>query len=89
MKATEDVDGNTLLHNSMIVWGSGLSNADRHTHDDLPIIVAGNAGGNFQPGRHLELPESTPLNNLCMRMLHEAGAPADRIGDSTGILKGI
>ena len=89
MKATKDVDGNTLLHNSMIVWGSGLSNADRHTHDDLPIIVAGNAGGKFQTGRHLEVPENTPLNNLYMRMLNEAGAPIDRIGDSTGVLKAI
>lgn len=89
MKATEDVDGNTLLHNSMIVWGSGLSDADRHTHDDLPIILAGNGGGKFQTGRHFEVSEKTPLNNLYMRMLHEAGAPADRIGDSTGVLKGI
>ncbi|MDE0862096.1 MAG: DUF1552 domain-containing protein [Akkermansiaceae bacterium] len=89
MKAIEDVDGNTLLHNSMIVWGSGLSDADRHSHDDLPIIVAGNAGGKFQTGRHLELPEKTPLNNLYMRMLRESGAQVDRIGDSSGVLKGI
>lgn len=89
MKATEDVDGNSLLHNSMIVWGSGLSDADRHSHDDLPIIVAGNAGGKFQTGRHLDLPENTPLNNLYMRMLQEAGAPVDRIGDSSGVLKAI
>ncbi len=89
LKSTEDVDGNTLLHNSMIVWGSGLSDADRHTHDDLPIIVAGNAGGRFQTGRHLDLPEKTPLNNLYMRMLREAGAPVDRIGDSSGVLKAI
>ncbi|MDB4669490.1 DUF1552 domain-containing protein [bacterium] len=89
MKSTEDVDGKSLLHNSMIVWGSGHSDANRHTHDDLPIILAGNAGGKFNPGRHLELPVETPLNNLYMRMLHEAGAPTDRIGDSTGVLKGI
>jgi len=89
MKSTEDVDGKSLLHNSMIVWGSGLSDADRHTHDDLPIIVAGNAGGKFQTGRHVEIPDNTPLNNLYLRMLHEAGAPADRIGDSSGILTQI
>lgn len=89
MKSTEDVDGKSLLHNSMIVWGSGHSDANRHTHDDLPIILAGNAGGKFNPGRHLELPGDTPLNNLYMRMLHEAGAPAERIGDSTGVIKGI
>ena len=89
MKSTEDVDGKSLLHNSMIVWGSGLSDANRHTHNDLPIILAGNAGGKFQPGRHHEVSEDTPLNNLYMRMLHEAGASTDRIGDSTGVLKGI
>ena len=86
MKSTEDIDGNTLLHNSMIVWGSGLSNADRHTHDDLPIILAGNAGGKFQTGRHVEIPDNTPLNNLYMRILREAGASVDRIGDSSGLL---
>ena len=89
MKSTEDVDGKSLLHNSMIVWGSGHSDANRHTHDDLPIILAGNAGGKFNPGRHLDLPVETPLNNLYMRMLHEVGAPTDRIGDSTGVLRGI
>ena len=89
MRSTEDIDGNSLLHNSMIVWGSGLSDADRHTHNDLPVIVAGNGGGKFQTGRHHEVAQDTPLNNLYMRMLHEAGAPIDRIGDSTGILKSI
>ena len=89
MKATEDVDGKSLLHNSMIVWGSGLSDANRHTHEDLPIILAGNAGGEFNPGRHLDLGQSVPLNNLYMRMLHEAGAKTDRLGDSTGVLKGV
>lgn len=86
MKSTEDIDGNTLLHNSMIVWGSGISDADRHTHDDLPIILAGNAGGNFQTGRHVEIPNNTPLNNLYLRMMKEAGASVDRIGDSSGLL---
>ena len=68
------------------VWGSGISDADRHTHDDLPIILAGNAGGKFQTGRHVEIPDNTPLNNLYMRLLREAGASVDRIGDSSGLL---
>lgn len=89
MKAAEDVDGKSILHNSMIVWGSGLSDANRHTHEDLPIILAGNAGGEFNPGRHLDLGQSVPLNNLYMRMLHEAGAKTDRLGDSTDVLKGV
>lgn len=89
MRSTKDVDGKSLLHNSMIVWGSGLSDGDRHSHNDLPIIVAGNAGGKFSPGRHLDLKTDLPLNNLYMRMLQEIGAPVGRIGDSTGILKAV
>ncbi len=89
MRSTEDVDGKSLLHNSMIVWGSGLSDADRHTHNDLPVIVAGHAGGKFRPGRHLDLGTDLPLNNLYMRMLEEVGAPVDRLGDSTGVLTGV
>jgi len=89
MSRTEDVDGKSLLHNSMIVWGSGLSDADRHSHNDLPIILAGQAGGKFDSGRHLDLKTDLPLNNLYMRMLQEVGASAGRIGDSTGVLKAV
>jgi hypothetical protein len=89
MSRTEDVDGKSLLHNSMIVWGSGLSDADRHAHNDLPIILAGQAGGKFDSGRHLDLKTDLPLNNLYMRMLQEVGAPTGRIGDSTGVLKAV
>lgn len=89
MKATEDVDGNSLLHNSMILWGSGLSDGNRHSHDDLPIVVAGNAGGKFRTGRHVDLGSDQPLNNLYMRMLQEIGATPDRIGDSTGVLAAV
>jgi hypothetical protein len=89
MSRTEDVDGKSLLHNSMIVWGSGLSDADRHAHNDLPIILAGQAGGKFDSGRHLDLKTDLPLNNLYMRMLQEVGAPTGRIGDSTGVLRAV
>lgn len=89
LRSTEDVDGKSLLYNSMIVWGSGLSDADRHSHNDLPVILAGNAGGKFEPGRHVDLKTDIPMNNLFMRMLQEVGAPTGRIGDSTGILKAV
>ncbi len=86
MKTTEDVDGKSLLHNSMIVYGSGISDGNRHNHDDLPIIVAGNAGGAFKPGRHVELGENVPMANLYLRMLEEFGVKEKRFGDSTGAL---
>ena len=83
MKEAKDTDGKSLLHNSMVVWGSGLSDGHWHTHVDLPIVVAGNAGGRFQPGRHVDVGE-TPLNNLFVRMLGEVGMPGKSFGDSTG-----
>ena len=89
MKETEDVDGNSLLHNSMIVYGSGISDGDRHNHDDLPVIVAGSGGGAFTPGRHVDLGEQVPLSNLYVRMLNEFGVSTKSFGDSTGSLKKI
>ncbi len=89
LKATEDVDGKSLLHNSMIVYGGCISDGNRHNHNDLPIVVAGNAGGAFTPGRHVELGEDVPLSNLYLRMLNEFGVDEKRFGDSTGVLKKI
>ena len=89
MKETEDVDGNSLLHNSMIVYGSGISDGNRHNHNDLPVIVAGGGGGAFNPGRHVDLGEEVPLSNLYVRMLNEFGVSTKSFGDSTGTLKKI
>ena len=83
MKEAKDMDGKSLLHNTMVVWGSGLSDGHWHTHVDLPIVVPRNAGGRFQPGRHVDVGE-TPLNNLFVRMLGEVGMPGKSFGDSTG-----
>jgi hypothetical protein len=73
----------------MIVYGGCISDGDRHNHDDLPIVVAGNAGGAFSPGRHVELGEDVPLSNLYLRMLEEFGVKEKRFGDSTGSLRKI
>jgi hypothetical protein len=89
LKNTPDVDGKSLLHNSMIVYGGCISDGGRHNHDDLPIVVAGNAGGAFTPGRHVDLGEDVPLSNLYLRMLEEFGVKASRFGDSTGALRKI
>ena len=89
LKNTPDVDGKSLLHNSMIVYGGCISDGDRHNHNDLPIIVAGNAGGAFTPGRHVDLGEDVPLSNLYLRMLEEFGVKEKRFGDSTGSLRKI
>jgi len=89
LKNTPDVDGKSLLHNSMIVYGGCISDGNRHNHDDLPIVVAGNAGGAFTPGRHVELGEDVPLSNLYLRMLNEFGVNEKRFADSTGSLRKI
>ncbi len=89
LKSTPDVDGKSLLHNSMIVYGGCISDGDRHNHNDLPIVVAGNAGGAFTPGRHVDLGEDVPLSNLYLRMLEEFGVTGNRFGDSTGSLRKI
>ena len=83
-------EGNgTLLDNSMVMVGSGIGDGDRHNHDDLPIVLAGRAGGAITPGRHLEFSRNTPLCNLYLSMLDIMEAPLQRFGDSTGLLKGL
>lgn len=76
----------TLLDNCMIMYGSGLSDGNRHRHDDLPIVLAGHAGGSIQAGRHLKLDKETPLNNLFLSMLDRMDAGVATLGDSTGRL---
>ncbi len=89
LRDTSDGDGQSLLHNSMIVYGSGISDADRHDHDNLPILLAGHGSGRLQPGRHLQLASATPMSNLYLAMLQHMGVPADDFGDSTGVLSDV
>lgn len=89
LKSTEDVDGKSLLHNSMIVYGGCISDGDRHNHNDLPILLAGHGGGALKPGRHNDLGENVPLSNLYQRMLEEFGVTEKRFGDSTGVLRKV
>jgi hypothetical protein len=75
----------TLLDNAMLVYGSGISDGDRHNHDNLPILLCGKGGGTIKPGRHLKVTPQ-PLNNLYLSMLDRMETPVDRLGDSTGRL---
>jgi hypothetical protein len=79
----------TLLDNCMIVYGSGISDGNRHNHDDLPILFAGRGNGTIKTGRHLRYARETPLTNLYLSMLDRVGVPAQRLGDSTGRLTGL
>jgi uncharacterized protein DUF1552 len=86
LKSIKEGDGN-LLDNSMIVYGSGISDGNKHLHENLPILVAGRGGGSITPGRHLQVDDMTPVTNLYLSLLDRMGAPAERVGDSTGKLE--
>jgi len=68
LAAIPEGDGSVLDH-SMIVYGSGISDGNRHNHDDLPVLLAGKGGGTIKTGRHVVYPRRTPLNNLYLSML--------------------
>jgi hypothetical protein len=88
LKSIREGEGN-LLDQCMIVYGSGLSFGGGHTHNNLPIILAGRGGGTVSANRHLKLERETPLCNLYVSMLNRMGAAAEKFGDSTGKLDAI
>ncbi len=85
LNSAKDGDG-TLLDHSMIVYGSSLSDSNRHLHDNLPVLLTGGGSGKLRPGRHLVYPKPTPMTNLYMTMLDMVGVHEEKIGDSTGQL---
>ena len=89
MDAMKEPDGSSVLDNSMIVYGSGLGDGNMHNHDELPVVLAGGGGGTLQPGRHLQLNDSTPMTNLYVSMLDRMGIEAESVGDSNGKLDEI
>jgi hypothetical protein len=86
LKATPDGDGNLLDH-SLILYGSGLGDANVHTHHELPTAVLGGGAGQIKGGRHLNYPKDTPLNNLLVSLLHKGGVRTENFGDATGELE--
>jgi hypothetical protein len=88
LKSTKEGDG-SLLDNSMIVYGAGLSDGNRHTHEDLPTLIAGRAGGAFKGGRRIVYRKETPMCNLFLTMMDRMGVHAEHFGDSTGRVDGL
>jgi hypothetical protein len=87
MQSVKEANGSTLLDNIMMVYGSGIGDGDRHNHDDLPILLLGKGGNTIEGGRHLKFQRETPLMNLYLALFQRMGAPTERFGDSTGVLK--
>jgi hypothetical protein len=89
LEQTKDIDGKSLLDNSMIVYGCGNSDGNRHTHANLPIILAGGGGGSLQTGRYLKL-DGVPMSNMLMSLADRMGAKGvQNFGDATGRLDTI
>jgi len=86
LRSTRDGDG-TLLDHSLILYGSGLGDANVHTHHELPTAVLGGGAGQLKGGRHLNYPKDTPLNNLLVSLLHKGGVRTENFGDATGELE--
>jgi hypothetical protein len=83
LKSTPDLNG-TLLDNSLVLYGSGLSDGNQHNHTDLPLIIAGGASGRVKGGRHLPHPKETPMANLLVSVLNKLEIPTETFGDSNG-----
>ncbi len=88
LKSTPDGIGKNLLDNSMILFGSGITDGNLHNNDDLPIILAGH-GGDLKAGRLIKADKGTPMTNLHLSLLKKMGVEASQLGDSTGLLKSI
>ena len=79
----------SLLDHCTILYGSAISDGNKHLHENLPILVAGHGGGSVSAGAHVRVDEKTPLTNVYRSMLDTVGVPTEKIGDSTGKLDGV
>jgi hypothetical protein len=84
----EDGEG-SLLDHSMFLYGSNMSNSDRHNNYPLPTLLVGGGAGRLNGGRHVDLPERTTLSNLHLTILNKAGHELTSIADSTGEIAGV
>jgi hypothetical protein len=82
---TPDGEG-SMLDNAIILYGSNMSNSDRHNQFPLPTAIVGGGCGKLKGGQHVRYPDHTPLANVLLTILDRAGVPAEKLGDSTGKL---
>jgi hypothetical protein len=90
MQAVDEGDGTTMLDNSMVFFSSEISDGNAHNHNNMPIVLAGSAGGALSSGRHVIYDGQPPVANLFISMLRAMGVDIDAFGDdSTGPLDGL
>jgi hypothetical protein len=88
LKSIQEGDA-TLLDNSMIVYGAGLGDGNRHTHEDLPTLLAGRGGKAFKTGHRIVYRRETPIANLYLTLMDRMGVNTEHFGDATGRLDGL
>ena len=88
LRAIPEGDGN-LLDNSLVFFGSGMKDGNGHNKKNLPLLLAGKAGGNLVPGGHVSEKEATPFSNMHVSLLNAMGIPTKQFGGSTGPLKSL
>ena len=88
LKSIKEGDS-TVLDNSMIVYGAGLADGNRHSHEDLPTLIAGRGGNFIQSGQRRVYRRETPMSNLFLSMMDRMGVHVENFGDSTGRLQGL
>lgn len=88
LDAIPDGEG-SLLDNTLLLYGSNMSNSNAHNHFPLPNVVVGGGAGRMRGGQHIKCEDHTPMTNLILTMLDKADVPVDRLGDSTGTISEI
>lgn len=82
-------DSGSLLDNSLVLFGSSLSDSNAHTHHNLPTVLVGGGNGKLKGGNHMRVPDGTPMTNLLLSVAEALNVPVEKFGDSTGHLSGL
>jgi len=82
LQSLPDGEGN-MLDNSMLLFGSNMSDSNAHNHFPLPTAIVGGGAGRLKGNRHLRYPDKTPIANMHLTILDRVGIPMETLGDST------
>jgi len=88
LHSTAEADGNVLDH-STLLFGSNMSNSDRHNNDPLPSVLVGKAHGRIKGGQHLSYPQDSKMADLLLTIFDRNNIPEESIGDSRSALSEV